>query len=54
MVVKVENQKRFLEKGALTINYMNVFSNSKVNPLMVDFVKILNVENQNEVKYGDI
>ena len=41
-------------EGSPYINYMNVFSNSKVNPLMVDFVKILNGENQNEVKYGDI
>jgi len=41
-------------EGSPFINYMNVFSNSKIDPLKVDYVKIANGENQNEVQYGDI
>ena len=41
-------------EGSPFINYMNVFSNSKIDPLKVDYVKIVNGENQNEVQYGDI
>jgi type I restriction enzyme S subunit len=33
---------------------MNVFSNSKIHPSKVDYVKIEEGENQNEVRYGDI
>jgi type I restriction enzyme S subunit len=40
--------------GSPFINYMNVFSNSKVNPLQVDYVEIKNGEKQNQIKYGDI
>lgn len=41
-------------EGLPFINYMNVFSNSKVNPEQVDYVRISVNENQNKVKYGDI
>ena len=41
-------------KGSPFITYMNVFSNSKIDPLKVDYVKVANGESHNEVKYGDI
>ena len=41
-------------EGSPFINYMNVFRNSKIDPLKVDYVKIVEGENQNEVRYGDI
>ena len=41
-------------EGSPFITYMNIFSNSKVNPAQVDYVRISENENQNEVKYGDI
>ncbi|MEN0045678.1 MAG: restriction endonuclease subunit S [Bacteroidota bacterium] len=40
--------------GAPYITYTNIFSNGKVNPNMVDFVKVGKTEKQNKVKYGDI
>jgi type I restriction enzyme S subunit len=36
------------------IAYMNIFSNSKINTLISDFVQIQLNENQNKVQYGDI
>lgn len=41
-------------EGCPFINYMNVFSNSRIDPLKVDYVKIVEGENQNEIRYGDI
>jgi type I restriction enzyme S subunit len=41
-------------EGSPFITYMNIFSNSKINPTQVDYVRISDNENQNEVKYGDI
>ncbi len=41
-------------EGGPFINYMNVFSNSKIDPSKVDYVRIGENENQNLVKYGDI
>jgi type I restriction enzyme S subunit len=41
-------------EGSPFINYMNVFSNSKIDPSKVDYVKVAEGENQNEVRYGDI
>lgn len=41
-------------EGKPFVNYMNVFSNSKIDPLKVDYVKIKEGEKQNELKYGDI
>lgn len=41
-------------EGSPFINYMNVFSNSKIHPSKVDYVKVAEGENQNEVRYGDI
>jgi type I restriction enzyme, S subunit len=41
-------------EGLPFINYMNIFKNSKVNPLEVNYVKIESGENQNELKFGDI
>lgn len=40
--------------GAPFVTYMNVFSNTKVNPSQVEYVKISVDENQNQLKYGDI
>jgi type I restriction enzyme S subunit len=40
--------------GSPFITYMNVFSKSKIDKKIVDFVKIVPGEKQNEVKYGDI
>lgn len=41
-------------EGAPFITYMNVFSNSKINPNQVDYVRIMENENQNQLRYGDI
>lgn len=41
-------------EGSPFINYMNVFSNSKIDSLRVDYVRVAEGENQNEVRYGDI
>lgn len=41
-------------EGAPFITYMNIFSNSKIDPKQVDFVKINPGDKQNELKYGDI
>lgn len=46
--------KKDFGEGSPFVNYMNVFSNSKVNPSMVDYVRIDKGEKQNELKYGDI
>ena len=40
--------------GKPFINYMNVFSNTKVDKNRVDYVNIKLGERQNELKYGDI
>ncbi|MDP5201229.1 restriction endonuclease subunit S [Flavobacterium sp. DG2-3] len=40
--------------GAPFVTYMNVFSNTKINPNQVEYVKIDKGENQNELRYGDI
>jgi type I restriction enzyme S subunit len=41
-------------EGSPFINYMNIFKNPKVNPLLVDYVKIISTEKQNEIQFGDI
>ncbi len=41
-------------EGSPFITYMNIFSNTRINPAQVDYVRILDNENQNKVKYGDI
>jgi len=41
-------------EGSPFINYMNIFKNPKVNPLQVDYVKIISTEKQNEIQFGDI
>jgi type I restriction enzyme S subunit len=41
-------------EGSPFITYMNIYSNTKINPAQVDYVRILDSENQNQVKYGDI
>lgn len=46
--------KKDFGEGSPYINYMNIFSNSKVNPSKVDYVKLNEGEKQNELKYGDI
>ncbi|MCO7185003.1 restriction endonuclease subunit S [Tenacibaculum sp. XPcli2-G] len=46
--------KKDFGKGSPFVNYMNVFSNSKIDPSKVDYVKINDGEKQNELKYGDI
>ena len=46
--------KKDFGTGAPFVNYMNVFSNSKVDPKQVDFVNINEGEKQHELKYGDI
>ena len=46
--------KKDFGEGSPFVNYMNVFSNSKVDPSKVDYVKINEGEKQNELKYGDI
>jgi restriction endonuclease S subunit len=46
--------KKDFGEGSPFVNYMNVFSNSKIDPSKVDFVKINDGEKQNELIYGDI
>ena len=46
--------KKDFGEGSPFVNYMNVFSNSKVDSSKVDYVKINIGEKQNELKYGDI
>ena len=46
--------KKDFGEGSPFINYMNVFSNSKINKNQVDYVKINKGEKQNQIKYGDI
>jgi len=46
--------KKDFGEGSPFVNYMNVFSNSKVDSSKVDYVKINEGEKQNELKYGDI
>lgn len=46
--------KKDFGEGKPFVNYMNVFSNSKVDPNGVDFVQIKDNEKQNELEYGDI
>lgn len=46
--------KKDFGEGSPFVNYMNVFSNSKIDPSKVDYVKIKNGEKQNELRYGDI
>lgn len=46
--------KKDFGEGSPFVNYMNVFSNSKVNPSKVDYVNIDSGEKQNELKFGDI
>lgn len=41
-------------EGSPFITYMNIFSNSKINPSQVELVKLNIGEKQNEIKYGDI
>lgn len=41
-------------EGSPFVNYMNVFSNSKVDPSRVDYVRINSGEKQNQIRYGDI
>lgn len=41
-------------EGSPFITYMNIFSNSKINPNQVELVKLNEGEKQNEIKYGDI
>lgn len=40
--------------GKPYITYMNIFTNSKIDPKQVDYVEIDKSENQNAVKYGDV
>lgn len=40
--------------GKPFVTYMNVFSNPKINPEMVDLVKVLQGEKQNCLKFGDL
>lgn len=46
--------KKDFGNGSPFVNYMNVFSNSKIDPSGVDYVRINKGEKQNELKYGDI
>ena len=46
--------KKDFGEGSPFVNYMNIFSNSKIDPSKVDYVKINDGEKQNELKYGDI
>lgn len=46
--------KKDFGEGSPFINYMNVFSNSKIDPSNVDYVKVEEGENQNKIMYGDI
>jgi len=46
--------KKDFGKGEPFITYMNVFSNSKIDVNVVDYVNIQPGENQKAVKYGDI
>ncbi len=40
--------------GKQFITYMNVFTNSRINPGMIDFVDVKDNENQNRIEYGNI
>jgi type I restriction enzyme S subunit len=40
--------------GVPYITYMNVFSNSKIDPTIIDYVEMKPNEKQNKIKYGDI
>ena len=46
--------KKDFGTGAPFVNYMNVFTNSKVDFKQVDYVTIKDGEKQHELKYGDI
>tara|TARA_R110001583_G_scaffold5731_6_gene30544 strand:- start:3130 stop:4326 length:1197 start_codon:yes stop_codon:yes gene_type:complete len=46
--------KKDFGEGSPFVNYMNVFSNSKIDPSKVDYVRLEKGEKQNELKYGDI
>ena len=46
--------KKDFGSGSPYINYMNVFTNSRVDTNQVDYVKVYDGENQHKVKYGDI
>lgn len=48
-----KNKNDFGE-GAPFITYMNIFSNRKIDPALIGFVKINEGEKQNQVNYGDI
>lgn len=40
--------------GKPYIPYLNIFSNTKINPFQMDFVQVKPTENQNKVQFGDI
>lgn len=40
--------------GSPYVSYLNVFSNTVINPKIYELVKVSDSETQNEVKYGDI
>lgn len=46
--------KKDFGTGSPFITYMNVFSNTKIDPSIIDYVEIKESESQNKVKYGDI
>lgn len=46
--------KKDFGSGSPFVNYMNVFSNSKIKPDQVDYVNINEGEKQHQLKYGDI
>jgi len=46
--------KKDFGSGKPFINYMNIFTNSKIKLDQVDYVELTENENQNKIKYGDI
>ena len=46
--------KKDFGEGFPFLTYMNIFENSKINPDLVELVKIKDNEKQNKIKFGDI
>ncbi len=46
--------KEHFGKGAPFVTYMNVYSNSRINPAQYAYVHVQPEESQNELRYGDV
>ncbi len=49
-----KNKSDFTDGNASFITYKNIFDNLSVNPELLEGVKVVESERQNEVRYGDV